>query len=384
MSSSKILSVLTASALAIPTLSSAADMPTQNSLSYVSSFYTDDAISGSQSIDGKEHDRYDIKVNQFHVMAPISEDETISFDYIHDAMSGASPWSVAPVGTTNKVIMSGASIKDTRQDTRINYTKYERFRTSGITFSNSRENDYNSYSLGGDLQLSLSDKNTVIGAGASISWDTIKPTQGIYANLLDGITKENKNTYSIYGSVTQVIDKKTLVQFGASTSFHTGYLSDAYKMNDKRPDYRFMTTTNIKLVYFFDQVDASAHLEYRYYKDSWAVRSDTIGLTMYKNLQGDYQIVPSIRYYSQDAAKFYNTNTTQASTAQYYSDDYRLTKYGAIGTGLKVIKRLSDITVYGSFERYNTNNDFALGANSKNNPGLVSYTRMSIGIEYKF
>ena len=384
MKKSNILQALSTSALAIPTLTSAGSMPDAAEIGYLVSSYNEDSIEAQQSVDNKEHDRYNIAINQFHLLTPISDNETISIDFIHDTMSGASPWAVSTKNNDSDVIMSGASIKETRKDTRVAYKKYEQFRTQSITVAHSTENDYNSLAVGGDLELTLTDKNTVISVGGSISDDEITPTVGKFVNLRDGIVKDSKNTYSMYGSVTRVLSRSTILQAGTSLSIHKGYLSDPYKMNDKRPKSRFMTTTSAKIVHHLAKHDSALHFDYRFYKDDWSVRSDTFSLSIYKNMQDNYQIVPSVRYYSQDKASFYNTETSTIIFNENYSDDYRLSKYGAISAGFKIIKRFSDLTIHGSIERYNTDNGFAIGSNLKSNPGLVDFTRISMGFEYKF
>ena len=67
-----------------------------------------------------QFERYDIDVNQFRLVAPLSENMQLNVDYQHEKMSGASPWYTFQLpGEEPKQVMSGASIEDTRTDVAI-------------------------------------------------------------------------------------------------------------------------------------------------------------------------------------------------------------------------------------------------------------------------
>jgi len=370
---SNILLALSSSALAIPMAAKAAEAPTSV-----------EVIDAAKNITGNAQDRYDITVSQFNLLIPIGSSQSLNLSYIQDAMSGASPWDIVDSNGENKVIMSGASIKEARKDLRIGYSFYESNRITGFNLARSVENDYESIAIGSSMEISTNQKNTVYAFSASASFDDISPTQGIFLNTLDGILEDSKTTYSVSGNISQVINRKNIMQAGISINQHSGYLSDPYKSNDKRPDSRLQTAAIIRMRSFIDSWDAALHSGYRFYSDDWGVRSDTFDLSLYKNLSNNYQIVPGIRYYTQDGASFYKQNSSNAANEAFISTDYRLSYYGAVSVSFKLVKKFTDLTLFGTVERYQSAASLALGAPASENPALVDFTRVSFGFEYKF
>lgn len=381
---SNILLALSSSALAIPLAANATEAPDAMVLGYMVSSYQEDALEASKNITGQKQDRYDITIHQINLLIPVDSSQSLNLSYIQDAMSGASPWDIVDSGSENKVIMSGASIKETRRDLRAGYTFYESDRVMGVNLARSVENDYDSTAIGGNIEISTNQKNTVYALAASASFDNITPTQGKFLNLIDGTTKDTKNTYSIAGNISQVINRNNIVQAGISINQHSGYLSDPYKANDKRPDSRLQTAAIIRLRSFINTWDAALHSGYRFYTDDWGIRSDTFDLSLYKNLSNGFQIVPGVRYYTQDGATFYQANSSNADTTEYISTDYRLAYYGAVSVSLKLVKQFSDVVVFSTLERYESSASLALGTPASENPALVDFTRLSLGFEYKF
>ncbi len=384
MKKSNLLLALSSSALAIPCGIQAAEAPTSVELGYMISNYVEDPIEAKDNITGESQDRYDITVQQFNLLVPVGNDQSLNLSYIQDTMSGASPWDIVNVNGENKVIISGASIKESRKDLRIGYKFYDPDRVSGINLARSVENDYDSTAIGGNVEISANQKNTTIAMAASISLDNIYPTQGIYLNTLDGTIKDTKNTYSISTNITQIINRNHIFQAGLSINQHLGYLSDPYKLNDKRPDTRLQTAAIFRLRSFIKSWDAALHTGYRFYQDDWEVRSDTFDISLYKNLSNDIKIVPGIRYYTQDSAFFYRPNSANAGNQVFISTDYRLAYYGAVSVSFKVIKYFSDFSIFGTVERYESGANLALGKPSSENAANVNFSRISLGMTYKF
>jgi hypothetical protein len=68
---------------------------------------------------------------------------------------------------------------------------------------------------------------------------------------------------------------------------------------------------------------------------------------------------------------------------RYYSDDYRLSAFGAIATGLRVRYDIRDWSLSLGGERYRT--DESWGAFSgEESPALVDAWRVSFGMDYSF
>ncbi len=384
MKKSNLLLALSSSALAIPYGIEAAEAPTSVEIGYMISNYVEDPIDAKNNITGESQDRYDITVQQFNLLVPVGNDQNLNLSYIQDTMSGASPWDIVDVNGENKIIMSGASIKEDRKDLRIGYNFYDSDRVAGINIARSVENDYDSTAIGGSVEISGNQKNTTIAMAASISLDNIYPTQGIFLNNLDGIVEDTKNTYSVSANITQILGRNHIFQAGLSINQHLGYLSDPYKFNDKRPDTRLQTAAIFRLRSFIKSWDAALHTGYRFYQDDWEVRSDTVDISLYKNIGTSLKIVPGIRYYTQDSAFFYQPNSSNAGNQVFISTDYRLAYYGAVSVSFKVIKYFSDFSIFGTVERYESGADLALGKSNSENAASVNFSRVSFGMTYKF
>lgn len=112
------LLALSSSALLLPAYQpvKADAPPTDGTVGIRYSSYQEDDILASKSLSGSS-ERYDIDIAQFHLLAPVGDDWSVALDVQYEDMSGASPWYVGMgVDGSAKVVMSGASIKDTRTD----------------------------------------------------------------------------------------------------------------------------------------------------------------------------------------------------------------------------------------------------------------------------
>ena len=143
----KTLAALTSSAFLLPAYQSAmADAPpefTEIGMRY--SKYKEDDLSAKKVFGGRSQ-RMDIDVAQFHLLAPVSDDWSVALDVGWEDMSGASPWFVGESIEAGdpKVVMSGASIEDTRTEVSVTTRYYFDSGTAGVNFTYSDEDDYES------------------------------------------------------------------------------------------------------------------------------------------------------------------------------------------------------------------------------------------------
>ncbi len=395
------LLALTTAALALPGISptsKAATAPTETLLSYRYSNYQESDVPSGRVILGSE-ERYDIDVHQFRVFTPIGSSFSLDAMVQHEVLSGASPWSsVDPDGDGSPdLIMSGASIREERTDLAIGVSYYYDEGRVGFNYSNSTENDYFSNSIGADWEREFNDKQTTFNIGFSIADDVIDPKDNnIHENSIDPVVgSENKGSYSIYVGIGHIIDKTTLIQSGFSFSRITGYLTDPYKLIDRRPDSREQFTWTVRYRRFLKSLNSALHLDYRLYRDTWSIISHTVRFSWYKNLANRWQLVPFIRYYSQTEASFYVPIDNAASTASFFSSDSRLSEFGALSGGLKVVKEFRNWSLIASGEYYVQSSSFALPAlagtvselgvsDDPTHPGLIEYTLFTFGFDYKF
>ncbi len=374
------LLALTSSALLLPAYQGAqADAPpdyTEMGVRY--SKYKEDDIQGAKSFGGGS-ERYEIDIAQFHLIAPVADSWSVALDVAWEDMSGASPWFVGESANGDpKVVMSGASIEDTRTEVTVATRYYYDRGNAGISYTYSDEDDYQSDAVGLDVSFNSEDGMRTYTAAFSASNDDIDPTQGAVPTNTLG---DEKDIRSGFLGVSQIISKNAIVRFGLGYTYRDGYLTDPYKNRDSRPDEREEWTFSTGYRRFFEDHDAALHMDYRYFDDDWDVVSHTLDVAWHQNLGDDVALVPFVRYYTQDEAEFFSNiaDTTQ----RYYADDYRLSAFGAFTYGMRLRRDIGNWSLNLTGERYKTDESWGLYSGDES-PGLVDFWRYSFGVDYIF
>jgi len=402
------LLALSAAALALPALapSARAVAPTETVLSYRYSQYREEDLDRAEVSDinveegGASTHRYNIDVNQYSLSTPVGQHYAMTLDVQDETLTGATPWGTVmnKNGTPQtdddrvQVVMSGASIHEHRTEANLGGTYFYDTGTIGAVVGTSHENDYHSYSGGLNWGGEFDQKQTGVAVGVSGSSDTIDPTRqtiperGGWINGSDPISgTASKTSTSGYVSVSRILNPTSIIQGGVSYTQKTGYLSDAYKQNDARPDERNQYTLNASYRLWLKPIKSALHADYRLYNDDWGIASHTISLALYKNWQ-KLQIIPSVRYYTQTQADFYTVNVNGSDFANlYYTEDARLSQFGSISTGLKVVFKQKPVEWMLSGEYYTSGADLSPGTSKYlENPGLVNYVKVTVGVDHRF
>ncbi|MDY6978883.1 MAG: DUF3570 domain-containing protein [Pseudomonadota bacterium] len=226
----------------------------------------------------------------------------------------------------------------------------------------SSEYDYTSLGVSATLARDFNNRNTTLSAGLSYNLDTIEPVGGIP----DGLTamptttsvqkstlgsSDDKTVADLLLGITQVIDRKTLMQFNYTYGMDDGYLTDPYKilsvvtapssetlaatpyLYENRPDSRARNALYWKTVHQFNE--DVINFSYRYYWDDWGITSHTLDARYRFEMGGGHYLMPHARYYLQDKADFYNYKLVDGNIPQYASADYRLADLSTTTLGLK-------------------------------------------------
>lgn len=353
--------------------------------SYRYSEYNEDAQPGR--IIGS-NERYFVRAHQFRLDQGLGDRAALAISGTQEIMSGSSPWFVLPTPEGPVQVLSGATIRDTRRELVATLvTDPANPNRNTYSASVSDEDDYRSLALGFERAQALSSQLT-LGYGMSYSDDKLEPTDAVE---MDRIAKADKNTASAFASLSWVLDKSSVLQAGLQLTRHEGYLSDPYKQvfivdnifRDARPDQRLQTAAVLRYRHAFADADAALHANYRFVRDDWSIQSHTLEFSWYQSLGHDWQLVPSVRFYSQSAADFYDLYFVNVPS-RYASSDFRLSEYGAISAKLNLRKRFGNWVLSIGAERYRSNADYALGSGSDAAPGLVNYTRFFAGFDYGF
>lgn len=321
-------------------------------------------------------------------------DEILSLKLTVDALTGASAnGAVAqpnaqtftrPSGNGQYVTPAGETpLDDTFHDTRVQLNgQWTQPLADNITGSVgghfSKEYDYLSLGVNGNLAYDFNKKNSTISMGLSYFQDTFTPEGGIpkpHSSMLVGDSSspewdtefaktrigdsDDKTTADILVGFTQVINRRMITAFNYSYSMVDGYLTDPFKVvsvlnNDglaqdyiyeSRPDSRVKQSIFMQAKYNFDDslLNTVADVSYRYMWDDWGINSHTIDTRFTVPVGATSYIEPHIRFYQQGAADFYQPYIIEEQAPiGFVSADYRIGEMTAVTVGAKYGVVLND------------------------------------------
>jgi hypothetical protein len=420
---SKTLTALTTSALALPGIagSASADAPIERaSASSAFSYYKEDNLSPNKfSTSGGtgSRDRYEVFTGQLRFDIPATARTDIGIDLLYEEMSGASPWYVLPDNTTGKPlqVMSGATIEDERFEMLIDADFYLDRGKDTISAGFSKEKDYTSMNLGIGTERNYNDKNTTLSVAGGFSYDWIDPTDPSFS--LARPSSEEKWSIDLFAGFSQILSRASTESFTVNYKHSDGYLSDPYKaivelgasgtlLSDERPDQKDQVSLLARYRHHFEMVSGSVHADYRFYSDDWGTTSHTVDLAWYQNFLEWLTITPSVRWYSQGKADFYETVLPAGRVPNHRSSDYRLSPYGALSYKIKAEVEFNDLLGYDapawlqavgisdgldliasvSYERYFSDGNLSIVSVSESDeaPGLVRFRVFAVSLSGRF
>ncbi|MDZ7924606.1 MAG: DUF3570 domain-containing protein [Marinagarivorans sp.] len=429
-SNTSCLMALSAAAAALPAfvVPAHASAPTDTVMGYRYSSYKESALEPQEVASGSM-DRYSIKVQQWSVAVPIKGKWLVALSVQDETLSGASPWYMKPADRAVYVngnltdqtvpdyeipvaVMSGASpgyedgnlvgIEEHRTDASLASTYFYPGGSVSGNVAFSTEDDYESVSFGLSTEREFDQKQTVVAAGFSYSDDDIfyeDIGRTNKRNTSDPLPDDaGKQNLSVFASVSRIVSPNAVLLAGVSYAAKEGHMSDAYKLYDMRPEEKDSYTLNLAYRYYQKAIQAAWHLDYRFYDDTWGVQSNTFSVALHKNWE-KLQVVPSVRYYGQSAASFYDiyslyrkdgipaeqNNGTAYPKWNYYSDDARLSNYGAFTFGMKFVYKQKPVDWVLGFEYYIADEEFLPGnSDYLAHPGMIEYTRVTFGVDHRF
>lgn len=389
-----VLAALGASALLLPGLARAQEESW--SVDYGFSLYSEAKLDSSKLQAGSA-DRYQIDTHQLSFRGPLTGRLDFGLDVVNETMSGATPWFIEPGANGEPLqVMTGASVEDQRTDVLGRGTYY--FDTARLNFASgySTEDDYQAINLGIGSEHDFNEKNTTLSWGTGVSLDTIDPTP---TSTNADPSQEDKRTFSLFTGFSQVLSRTSTFQLNLSYQNGSGFLSDPYKLYavtslsqnfaDSRPDSRNQFAVLARYRRHFEPVSGSLHLDYRYYVDDWNINSHTVELAWYQSLFDVVTLIPSVRYYTQSQADFYEPYYL-TDPGDYGSSDYRLSPFGALSGKIRLETRISDWPFHmawklgASYERYESSGSYAIRSVDLENPGLVSFDVFMVNLTARF
>ena len=358
-----------------------ATQPVESTVSAGVSNYQEGDISRHDVVGG-DNRRYDIDIRQFRLLTPMGRRWSLDLGVSQETMSGASPWATVR-GSDGEadLIMSGATIEDSRTEVSVSGAHYGENRSTALTLTRSREDDYDADAVSLSGEWAFNGELTTLSLGGSYSSDIVEPTD---AALFGRVMREQRKTRSASVGIAQVLDRISAIHVGLSLTNHAGYLSDPYKLRDVRPEERFERAVSVRYRRFLPRPNAALHLDYRYYDDDWGIASHTLHTSWYQNIGTVFQLVPNLRYYSQSAAEFFvPIDDFLLPPDMSQSSDFRLSAYGAWTFGLKGIVQWPRWSVTVSVDHYMGSEKYGL-VSGPEHPARLDFTLASIHIDFKF
>ncbi len=377
------LAALTGAALALPAISPLAhadNMPTRTELGYRYSQYQEDDIAADKILVGS-CERYDVDNHALRLVTPLQNNLGLTVNASYETMSGASAYGTAEVLPGKpQLIMTGASIDEKRSEVSGTVRHYRDDGSIALTLGYSGEKDYTAFSGAVEAEQISADRLTTFSGGIGYSSDEMEPEQTAGVNRP---TSEDKSATKGFVAITRVLSSAWQVQGSLFAGVLDGYLADPYKARDVRPNNRQLYGFSARSRYFVKAAEAALHTDYRYYSDDWGIEAHTLELAWHQTITDQFELVPLVRFYSQSQADFYVDADSISNTGDQ-SSDARLSTFGALTYGLSANYNTSDYRLTASFEQYEADGDYALDSVDLENPALVSYTLLSVGVDYRF
>jgi hypothetical protein len=298
--------------------------------------------------------RVDVETQGVHVSAELGPASRLEIEGVLDALAGATPTGQpAPAGSDQVPL---ARLTERRKAWSADYAHQWQRINVAAGVANSRESDYVSNGWSLNTLTDFNQKNTTLLAGVAGTRDRIK--------VFFQPERARKRTQDLLVGVTQLLSPASSITMNLSWGRQTGYLSDPYKLVQKRTEIvpgvslpltfpenrpaerdKHIVFLNYKRAWLEGRgvLDAS----YRFYHDSFGTDAHTVELAWFQRLGERVVLRPGVRGYDQSAAGFYRyrfdgTHIVPADgpprpEGPFYSSDYRLSALRSLTVGLKLI-----------------------------------------------
>ena len=261
-----------------------------------------------------------------------------------------------------------------------------------LTGNYSIEHDYSSKTIVGSITYPFAKKNTILQFSFLRSLDKVFPQIWTWT--------KDRNTSTISSELTQILSKNIITQIDASYSDVRGYMLDGYQvvriiLNENsfqtlepvEPDSRIRKAVGIRTNIGLTK-KVSLQLGYKYYWDTWDVKSHTISAKLSKIFSTTFSSSLELRHYMQTRAFFFKPvysqveqyMTVEGQLNSGYSDElvFNFVLRGNKNSGFLTNDKLSLTGSLGVYRRYTDSPDWFSDLQT------LYATLLSIGIRYNF
>lgn len=246
---------------------------------------------------------------------------------------------------------SSASYADTRFYPSLTWTMEDESKGNSISAGVSSSTEFDYQSFGGNLGFSkkTKDKSGEFSAKLQVYLDQVKNI--LPEELRSGgpedkqAASKGRNTFAGSLSYSQIINQRLQIAFLAdivqqqgflSLPFYRVYFNDGSVHQELLPDNRLKIPLGFRANYFLgDRFVVKTY--YRYYSDSWGIRSHTMNIEIPVKFNAFLSISPFYRYYTQSAVDYFKGYGQHTVSDKYFTSNYDLSKFNSsfFGAGIR-------------------------------------------------
>jgi uncharacterized protein DUF3570 len=268
---------------------------------------------------------------------------------VDDSLSFAANYYVDMISSASVDVLSTASpYKETRRQGSISADYLHGNTTYSLGYIESNEPDYVAKTGFASISQSMFGDLTTISFGFTRGWDKVGEDIYPHGYAHGGLTTTwvgDADHRNWQASISQILTRNLLMAVNVETDESDGYLQSPYRsaryVNPEglvqteaqvTPNTRTGNAGSVQLKYYLPW-HAALDGNYRYYRDTWGIRGQTIGGGYTQPLFGNWTLNGTVRYYRQTAAAFYGDLFPFEDSQNFMSRDRELAQFHDLTLG---------------------------------------------------
>lgn len=243
---------------------------------------------------------------------------------------------------------SSASHADTRIYPSLGWARENAARGTTLSGGVSYSSEFDYQSLGANLGFAKKSSNKMgeFAGRLQAYIDQVKLVKPVELRTDgEGYGNEARNTYALSLSYTQIVNKDfQLMLLGdvvrqnglLSLPFHRVYFTDGSVHQEALPSDRLKIPVGLRANYFMGDY-LILRTYYRFYTDSWGIRSHTADIETPVKISPFLSFSPFYRFYTQSAARYFAPYKAHADNESFFTSNYDLSAFSShfYGAGLR-------------------------------------------------
>ena len=270
-----------------------------------------------------------------------NEKVSVSASYLVDQVSGAS---------IDMVVLGASPLHEVRKQKTFGVDYLDGKTTYSAGLQSSIENDYDSSTANVSISQDMFGDLTTVTLSASRGWDVVtRVINAAHQKDPNFRRKVERKTWAL--GLSQILTRNLIAGFDYEAITEQGYLQNPYRAirylagpgsaifltgPEIYPGTRTSNATSLRAKYYLPW-HASVTGKYRYFFDTWSIRSQTMELSYTQPFMKDALIGDiSYRHYRQNSASFYSDLFQFANQQNYMARDKELAAQNNNSIGLSV------------------------------------------------